>query len=231
MKKNSSFLLLALTLIIGLSSYQTKAYGQVSSAEYTASMWKYFFPKADCQQNECARGVPFYALEKALLTAKKITPTKLTQKNWMMVIDFSYHSLSRRAFLINLRTGQSQAFYVSHGLMSDNGGGYATNFSNTPKSKMSSLGLYVTGGTYHGKHGNSLILNGLQKTNSNAATRKIVMHPADYMNEQEMFAQGYGARSEGCPAFEPEVAPYIISKLKGGSIVFIYAPPVALAVP
>lgn len=225
--KKSNRLLLALTMVLGLSSPATQADGQASAAEYTAAMWNYFFPKVDCRINECARGVPFYSLEQALLTAKRITPSKLTQKNWMMVIDFSFHSLYRRAFLINLKTGQSQAFYVSHGMQSDNGRGFATRFSNAPKSNMSSLGLYSTGGTYQGKHGMSLILNGLQKTNSNAVVRKIVMHPADYMNEQEMFAQGYGARSEGCPAFEPEFAPYIISKLKGGSIVFIYAPPVA----
>ena len=195
-----------------------------NNPEYTASMWKYFFPSSDCQMNECARNVPFSALESAILSARNLAPKKLAKTKWIMVIDFSQHSLNKRAYLINTQSGQSEAYYVSHGWRSDNGQGYATMFSNNPSSYMSSLGLYSMGGIYSGKHGLSLILNGLEATNSNAKTRKIIVHGADYMNEAEMMAQGYGARSEGCPAFEPMYVKSIINRLKGNGLLYMYAP-------
>jgi len=192
-------------------------------------MWKYFFPKVDCTRNPCGRDVPFHPLEAALLKTQRHFPKKLANNNWMLVIDFSQHSLNKRAYLINMLTGSSEAFYTSHGWRSDRNG-WAYYFSNEHESYMSSTGLYTTGGTYHGQHGQSMYLHGHERTNSNAYARKIVIHPADYMNEKEMLDQGYGARSEGCPAFEPHIAPHIIGKLKGGSIVYIYAPPQAVNV-
>jgi len=202
-------------------------WGQVAFAntnpEYTASMWKYYFPNSACEYNECARNVPFAALESAILSARKLAPQKLARTKWIMVIDFSQHSLNKRAYLINTQTSQSNAFYVSHGMRSDNGQGYATTFSNNPSGHMSSLGLYSMGGTYSGKHGLSLKLNGLESTNSNARRRMVVIHGADYMNEAEMFAQGYGGRSEGCPAFEPMYVKSIIERLNGDGLLYMYA--------
>ena len=209
-------------------------WGQVAFAnnnpEYTASMWKYFFPNSACEYNECARNVPFEALQSTILSARKLAPRKLAKAKWIMVIDFSQHSLTKRAYLINTQSGQSEAYYVAHGWKSDNGQGYATMFSNNPSSYMSSLGLYSMGGTYVGKHGPSLILNGLESTNSNAGRRKIVIHGADYMNEAEMVAQGYGGRSEGCPAFEPMYVKSIIDRLKGDGLLYMYAPREAIQV-
>ena len=201
-----------------------------TNPEYTASMWKYFFPNADCENYECGRNVPFNALQDLLLKTKKLAPRKLARTNWIMVIDFSQHSLNKRAYLINTKSGQSQSFYVSHGWNSDNGYGWANKFSNNPESLMSSLGLYSMGSIYNGKHGLSLELVGLESTNSNARKRAIVIHGADYMNEQDMMAQGYGGRSEGCPAFEPMYVKSIIAKLKSNGLLYIYAPPQAIQV-
>ena len=231
MSKNSMsrYLTLALTFLF----FSLK--GEANQVDMPASMWNYYFPKTNCQIYECGRNVPYVALEAALKKTMKLTPKNL-RRNFLMVIDFSQHSLKKRAYLINTITGQSEAYYVSHGMQSDcnvgvsNCNGYAYYFSNNKKSNMSSLGLYTTQDTYDGEHGLSLHLMGLEETNDNARSRSIVIHSADYMNEAEMIAQGYGGRSQGCPAFEARFIKHIIESLAGGSALYIYAPPQAIQV-
>ena len=69
-------------------------------------------------------------------------------------------------------------------------------------SKMTSLGTYVTAETYYGKHGLSLRLDGLDKENSRARERAIVIHGADYVTPDRTKM----GRSWGCPALERKVA-------------------------
>jgi hypothetical protein len=49
---------------------------------------------------------------------------------------------------------------------------------------MSSLGVYKTAETYNGKHGLSLRLDGLSPTNSKARERAVVVHGADYVEDE-----------------------------------------------
>jgi hypothetical protein len=112
--------------------------------------------------------------------------------------------------------------YVAHGR--ETGLTYAREFSNIPNSYQSSLGFYRTAETYHGKHGYSLRLDGLEsQINDLARQRAIVMHAADYARKS--FVQEYGrlGRSLGCPALPPELSQDIISRIKDGSCVFVYA--------
>jgi hypothetical protein len=112
---------------------------------------------------------------------------------------------------------------VAHG--KNSGLEYATQFSNQPQSYQSSLGFYKTGGTYQGKHGLSLYLDGLENDiNSNARERLIVMHGADYVSED--FIKNYGrlGRSFGCPALPYEISGDVIESLKNGACLFIYHP-------
>lgn len=93
---------------------------------------------------------------------------------------------------------------VAHGRNS--GELYADKFSNTPNSNQSSLGFYVTGSTYIGKHGTSLKLHGVEKgINNNAESRAIVMHAADYVSETFIKKVGRPGRSFGCPAIPTDV--------------------------
>ncbi len=137
---------------------------------------------------------------------------------YAVIIDFRQHSSKRRFYLFDLETQRVDRYLTSHGLNSDqNNDGYADSFSNVEGSKQSSLGFYRTLGTYIGKHGYSMRLEGLSNTNSNAYERAIVVHPADYVSEETPRS----GRSWGCPALDPDVSKEIIDKIKNGSVMLI----------
>jgi hypothetical protein len=60
--------------------------------------------------------------------------------------------------------------------------------------------------------------------NTNALDRGIVVHAADYVNENYIQSQGWIGRSQGCPALAPELSRPIINTIKEGSCFFIYSP-------
>ena len=144
--------------------------------------------------------------------------SRLPNRRYVTIIDFNRKSNERRFFLFDLKTGTIKRHLVSHGEGSDpNNTGYATRFSNTDGSHMSSLGFYITDATYTGANGYSLRLRGQDSTNSNAYARAIVMHPANYVKE-EVPSSG---RSWGCPALDKDVSKGVIDKVKGGSLLYI----------
>jgi hypothetical protein len=112
---------------------------------------------------------------------------------------------------------------VAHGRNS--GYVYATSFSNDEASYKSSLGFYITRGTYTGINGYSLKLEGCEKgINDHALNRAIVMHGADYASEEFLQQNGYLGRSHGCPALPSTLSKKIIDKIKNGSCMFLYYP-------
>jgi hypothetical protein len=111
---------------------------------------------------------------------------------------------------------------VAHGRNS--GEEYAKYFSNEVGSFKSSIGFYRTGETYHGKHGLSLRLDGLEYTNNNARKRAIVVHAADYVSSVFIKNNGRLGRSLGCPSLPKENYNEVIHKIKEGSLLFIYYP-------
>ncbi len=126
----------------------------------------------------------------------------------LMVVDFSNPSQSKRLRMIDLATRRTHFdARVAHGLNS--GGIYATDFSNTPDSYQSSLGLFEIAEQFDGKHGSSFRLNGLDKEkNDKAFDRAIILHRADYvgigtilLNWSEGFRLG---RSLGCFVLTPQ---------------------------
>lgn len=149
---------------------------------------------------------------------------KLANTQIMTIVDFSKPSTEKRLYVLDLENMKLlYQSYVSHGRNS--GKLYATKFSNTPESYMSSLGAYVTGNTYFGQHGYSLRLNGEEKgINDNALNRAIVIHSADYATQNFINRQGYLGRSFGCPALPKDVSKPIIETIKDGSYMFVYAP-------
>ena len=103
---------------------------------------------------------------------------KLQNEDILSIVDFSLPSSEKRLFIVDLKNNKLLFHtYVSHGRGS--GGVMATEFSNKAESHKSSLGFYVTGDTYTGKHGLSMRLLGQDKGfNDNANDRAIVMHSA-----------------------------------------------------
>ncbi|MFC7670715.1 murein L,D-transpeptidase catalytic domain family protein [Hymenobacter humi] len=133
----------------------------------------------------------------------------------LAVIDFDLPSSEKRFWVLDLAA--NRVLYrslVAHG--NNSGQLEATQFSNLNGSNASSLGFYVTGSEYVGKHGRSLRLNGLDPGfNDQAAARAIVVHGADYVSEAFIKQTGRLGRSQGCPALPLELFAPIIDTLKG----------------
>ena len=141
----------------------------------------------------------------------------------LTIIDYSLPSTQRRLWVLDLKHGDV-LFHelVAHGRGS--GDNYATRFSNLNDSHQTSLGLFLTGGTYTGGNGYSMILKGLDSgVNDNAEPRHIVMHGAWYVSNDQIRSQGRLGRSWGCPALSQDMAPRVIDTIKGGTFVFSYA--------
>lgn len=142
----------------------------------------------------------------------------------LAVIDFSLPSSEPRLWIFDLAKKQLLlADYVAHG--NGSGNNFATRFSNINGSHQSSLGLFRAAESYHGKHGYSLRMDGLEPgVNDRARERAIVIHGADYVDPSWITTQGRIGRSQGCPAVRPEIAGKVIDSLKGGQFVFAYYP-------
>ncbi|MDF3054816.1 MAG: hypothetical protein K0Q74_723 [Gammaproteobacteria bacterium] len=141
----------------------------------------------------------------------------------LTVIDYSLPSTAKRMWVIDMQKKHT-LFHtlVSHGKGS--GEKSATYFSNKSGSHATSLGLYKTEATYHGKNGYSLRLEGLDKGyNDNAKSRAVVIHGAPYVNDKTAKVGRVG-RSWGCPAVASELAAPIINTIKEGDLVFAYYP-------
>lgn len=146
------------------------------------------------------------------------------KKPILTVIDYSLPSSQKRMWVFDVAHDQLlYKTYVAHG--KNSGDLYAKSFSNIPQSKASSLGAYLTKGSYYGSKGMSLNLKGLEKDfNNNAFSRRVVIHGAWYVKPDFIQSHGRAGRSWGCPAVSPKLAKPIINTIKNGSIVFAYYP-------
>jgi hypothetical protein len=146
------------------------------------------------------------------------------EKEFLTVIDFRKSSTEKRFWTIDLRN-KTVKFHslVAHG--KNTGEDVARNFSNVAGSNMSSLGFYVTGERYVGKHGLSMFIDGQDKGfNDNARNRAVVLHGADYVSEEFVQRIGRLGRSQGCPALPVDLTPKVVNELEGGTCLFIYYP-------
>jgi len=166
----------------------------------------------------------FEAFDLALRGYGELKDSLHLRENIITVVDFSQPSTQKRFYLININTKEVLfQDYVAHG--KNTGNLMAKKFSNTPHSNQSSLGFYKTGETYHGKHGLSLRLDGLEKgINDKARQRAIVIHSAKYAEESFIRKYGRLGRSFGCPALPAQNYDEIIGLIKGGTLLFIYFP-------
>ncbi len=175
----------------------------------------------DCHLPDALRLKVF---RKAMIGYLNLNQTQpLANRRILSIIDFDLPSTAKRLFVIDL---ESKKLIVNtltaHGRNS--GDNQASHFSNLAESFQSSLGFYVTGETYIGKHGYSLRLEGKDVSfNDNAYARSIVVHGADYVTEEFARLHGRLGRSQGCPALPPNMSKQVIDQIKGGSCLFIFA--------
>lgn len=145
--------------------------------------------------------------------------------NTLSVIDYSLPSTTPRLWVFALGQKPRLLFHewVAHGRNS--GDNIPNRFSNVPGSLMSSLGTFVTDGTYNGHNGYSLRLKGIDgRFNDRAEERAIVIHGASYVNQAFARSQGRLGRSWGCPAVRAGVAHKLIDAIADRSVVFAYYP-------
>ena len=148
----------------------------------------------------------------------------LKKTNILTICDFSQSSSNQRMYVIDVRNRRVlYRTYVAHGINS--GEEYANSFSNKMESCKSSLGFYITSGTYTGVNGYSLRIDGVDKGfNDNARKRAIVIHGANYVSMRVVHKYGMMGTTFGCPAIPTEMTTQIIPVVKNGSCFFIYYP-------
>lgn len=143
------------------------------------------------------------------------------KKSIITIADMDLLSSSKRLWIIDL--DQKKLLlntWVAHGQHS--GDDRATHFSNINDSFQSSIGFYITGEIYKGKHGKSLRLDGMDAGfNDNARKRSIVVHGASYVGQGTIDALGRLGRSQGCPAVAAELADQVIDTIEGKTVLFI----------
>ena len=147
---------------------------------------------------------------------------KLNNDRILSIVDFSIPSGRKRLFVIDVKNYKLLfVTYVAHG--KNTGLEKALYFSNEPESNKSSVGFFVTLGTYAGEHGYSMRLQGEEiGFNNKALERDIVIHSASYVDESVVKSQGYLGRSLGCPALSGSVYKQVINKIKNGTCLFVY---------
>ncbi|AMR26779.1 hypothetical protein A0257_06415 [Hymenobacter psoromatis] len=169
------------------------------------------------------QGLRFEVFQKAMTGYLNLRETGhlAASQQHLTVVDFDLPSTEKRLWVLDLNSNKI-LFHtlVAHGHNSGENG--ADQFSNTDQSNMSSLGFYVTGQEYEGKHGHSLRLQGMDEGfNTNAFARSIVMHGADYVSEEFIKQNGRLGRSLGCPALPLAQYSQIIDAVQGGSCLFL----------
>lgn len=131
-------------------------------------------------------------------------------KQYCFLVDMRIHSGRKRFFIYNLLKDS----VVATGLVTHGSGSEAKfseqKFSNTVGSNCTSLGRYRVGKPYAGKFGLAYKLYGLDKTNSRAFERFVVLHAHDCVPDREVFPLPI-CESWGCPT----VSPAFLTVLKG----------------
>lgn len=161
-------------------------------------------------------------LARALEARQRVVANGLAIRPILTVIDYTLPSRQPRLWVLDLtRTRVLAHELVAHGRAT--GDDLARRFSNRPGSLQSSLGTFLTGAVYHGRHGPTLRLRGLDAgLNDRAAERGIVIHGAWYVSSAVAARLGRLGRSEGCPALSQAAASRIIQLIRDGSVLYAY---------
>lgn len=207
-------ILIAFAVVLTLTS--------ASPAENTSSMVSKSTVTAFFERIKSS-GINNEAFELGLNGFYRLKARGVVNNNFLTIADMSVSANEKRFYVIDVK--QQKVLYhtlVAHG--QESGEEYACKFSNIESSHQTSLGFYKISETYDGKHGLSIRLDGLEKSNNLARERAIVIHQADYVSREFIARNGRLGRSFGCPALPEENYEDIVNTIKGGSCLFIYYP-------
>ncbi len=209
----------------GLAATATLALPARAAADDLAGNFDRFFAKSPSAEPVPARAIDTSAYQRRVLQIAKREVEKAGSKVWRRdiagIADFAQPSAQPRFHFANLENGTVRSFFVAHGRGSDpEHSGWLRNFSNEPGSYATSRGAYLTCEWYSGKYGTSIRLEGLDRDNSHALQRAIVMHPASYAAPSMIATYGKLGRSEGCFAMAPEQFNEALWHLSGGRLLY-----------
>jgi hypothetical protein len=129
---------------------------------------------------------------------KLIAKNEKYSREIAFLVDMKIPSGKNRFFIYDLKANKIiDQGLVAHGSGSETGIQGRLKFSNINNSLSSSLGRYYVGKSYNGRFGKAYKLYGLDKTNSNAYDRNIVLHEFErvpYTEQDEPICN-----SLGCP--------------------------------
>ncbi len=147
---------------------------------------------------------------------------------YLAVVDYSKPSYLKRMAIIDLVNKDESFYRVAHG--KNSGELFATRFSNTPESAMSSPGLYRVLDAYMGDHGLAVRLEGLEpSTNNNAFSRDIVLHSANYVSPGYIFLNLVTfngpriGRSNGCFVVSPADIDEVVQQLSRKGMLYAWS--------
>lgn len=145
----------------------------------------------------------FKASRDSVLNVKKeeskefLVLNKSYSQELVFLIDMKIPSGKNRFFVLDLKKDS----IIAKGLVAHGAGSTISEdslvFSNTPNSYQTSLGKYKIGSSYAGNFGKSYKLHGLDKTNSKAFDRLVVLHPYQCVPDKEQ--EDPICESLGCP--------------------------------
>ena len=124
-------------------------------------------------------------------------PSDFPENSVVIVMDASQHINEDRLYIYKINDKKEAELVIrtktAHGIGSDKDrDGYIDRFSNKYNTYANSEGVYKIAEKYRGSWSPAYRLDGLDKTNSNARGRAIVLHEADYVTKTRA---GY---SQGC---------------------------------
>lgn len=204
MKNNQFSKLYKILFVVFLFFSSCKSDGQVKSVESIETS------KPDV--------IKTYLVSKVKITEiKTFLKGKKYNQDIAIFIDFKVPSNKFRFFLYDLKNEKIlEKGLVAHGSGSEVAGSSELIFSNIENSYQTSLGKYEIANSYVGSFGKSYRLKGLDKTNSAAMKRAIVMHPFQSIKDFEH--ENPSTLSLGCPMlsqnFFDTIAKYIDASKK-----------------
>lgn len=170
-----------------------------------------FFISCSKFESQAANAVDYLPKSK-VLEIKNYIKGKNYNQDLAVFINFKIHSGKYRYFVYDLKNDKIvQKAIVAHGEGCVVKNSELLQFSNVDGSHQSSLGKYEIRESYNGKFGKAYRLDGLDKTNSNARSRAIVLHSYYCIEDNE--STNPACLSFGCPMLSKnafnETAKYI----------------------
>ena len=163
------------------------------------------------------KGIESYTESEVLSQAialKKYAIANAYDTTYAFLVNMSLKSGKKRFYVVNLQTMKIEnKALVTHG-RGEERFTFDKEYSNSAGSNCTSLGKYKIGKSYTGQFGLAFRLYGLDKSNSNAYKRFVVLHAMGCISNDETDMPI--CQSEGCPAVAPqfleEIKPVIDSR-------------------